>query len=264
MTNSCFFAKNVVLLFGMDMMGGISVLDLHCHILPGLDDGAPDPEVAVRMAAMAADCGVSHIFATPHCNTRDERRNFRSAALFGAFYALQSALDELEIPVKILSGSEVLARGRFEEHLEAGDFMTLNGSRYLLVEFYFDELPAYIEHCLRAVEAQGLVPVVAHPERYFCVQDAPALALRWAERGRVLQLNKGSLLGELGEGAYEAACLLLGQGAVSVIASDAHHYRWRSPHFGELLKLLEQRFPELSPERLLHRNPLRIAKNQAL
>ena len=240
------------------------MLDLHCHILPGLDDGAQDLSVSLEMAALAASTGVTHIFATPHCNTHNEQKNFRSPALIDAYYALQRALDEAGIPLRILSGAEVLARGRFTQHLQAGDFMTLNGSRYLLVEFYFDESPDYMERCLAAAEAEGLIPVVAHPERYFAVQNAPDLAQRWAEAGRVLQLNKGSLLGQLGEGAYETAALLLRRGAVSVIATDAHHFRVRTPAMDALPELLARRFPEADPELLLRINPLKIARDQTL
>ena len=161
------------------------MIDLHCHILPGLDDGAPSLGVSLEMAAMAADSGVTHIFATPHCNTRNERKNYRSAALIGAYSALQRAIDAAGIPVTILSGAEVLARGDLEAHLAAEDFMTLNGSRYLLVEFYFEETAAYIENSLRLVEQAGLVPVVAHPERYYCVQRSPELAEIWRQKGRV-------------------------------------------------------------------------------
>jgi protein-tyrosine phosphatase len=240
------------------------MLDLHCHILPGLDDGAADPGVALEMAAMAADSGVTHIFATPHCNTRNPRKNYRTPRLIAAYSALQALLDEAGIPVRILSGAEVLCRGRFRERLAAGDFMTLNGSRYLLVEFYFDEDPAYMESCLKAVEAEGLVPVVAHPERYFCVQRSPQLAQQWADAGRVLQLNKDSLLGDLGAEAYFTSRLLLERGAVTVIASDAHHFRYRDPHMGALLDCLARRFPGTDPEPLLRINPLKIARDQAL
>ena len=240
------------------------MIDLHCHILPGLDDGAESPEVALEMAALAAESGVTHIFATPHCNTRDERRNYRSLELIDAYHALQEALDHFRIPVMILPGAEVLARGRFDDHLAAGDFLTLNGSRYLLVEFYFDEEPEYMEDVLRGIEARGLVPVVAHPERYYAVQQAPELALRWADARRVLQLNKGSILGDLGEDAYLTAAYLLHQGAASVIASDAHHCRWRTPHMGQLTEALELRFPKTDADLLLRRNPLAIAKDQSL
>lgn len=240
------------------------MLDLHCHILPGLDDGAQDLSVSLEMAALAAATGVTHIFATPHCNTRNEQKNFRTQSLIDAYYQLQNALDRAGIPLRILSGVEVLARGRFAEHLAAGDFLTLNGSRYLLVEFYFDESPDYMEDCLSAVEEEGLVPVVAHPERYYAIQRSPHLAQRWADEGRVLQLNKGSLLGELGEGAYETAALLLRRGAAAVIATDAHNHRTRTPAMDALLECLDRRFPEADPELLLRVNPLKIAKDQTL
>lgn len=240
------------------------MIDLHCHILPGLDDGADRLETSLEMAAMAADSGVTHIFATPHCNTRNEQKNYRTAALISAYSELQRAIDRAGIPITILSGSEVLARGDLEAHLAAEDFMTLNGSRYLLVEFYFEESAAYMETCFQMVEQAGLVPVAAHPERYFCVQRSPELAEIWARKGRLLQLNKGSLLGELGLDCYHTACLLLRRGAVSVIASDAHHWRYRTPHMGSLLELLERRFPESDPELLLYQNPMKIAKDQTL
>ena len=109
-----------------------------------------------------------------------------------------------------------------------------------------------------------MVPVIAHPERYFCIQRTPALALRWAERGRLLQLNKGSILGEFGEDAYLTAAVLLRRSAAAVIASDAHHFLFRSPHMGALLEALDEHFPELDPELALHDIPLKIAKDLSL
>lgn len=213
---------------------------------------------------MAADSGVRTIVATPHCNTRDERKNYRSAALSGAFLDLQAELDRWEIPIRILPGAEVLVRGDFGRLLEEARFPTLNHSRYLLVEFYFDEDPGLMNRELKRIERAGLVPVVAHPERYFAVQDNPSLAEAWADRGWVLQLNKGSILGDLGEGAYDAAALLLRRGLASVIASDAHDFRRRTPHMGSLLEALHFRFPEIEPERLLVENPRRIVNNRTL
>ena len=84
------------------------MLDLHCHILPGLDDGAAELGVSLEMAALAADSGVTHVFATPHCNTRNPQKNFRSRELIEAYTALQRELDRAGIPIRILSGAEVL------------------------------------------------------------------------------------------------------------------------------------------------------------
>ena len=240
------------------------MIDLHCHILPGVDDGAADPDTACRMAALAADCGVRYICATPHCNTRDSRKNYRSPELERAFAALNEELDRWRIPVRVLPGAEVLARSNLEELLDRGALQTLNNSRYLLVEFYFDEVPEEMTRRLEAVARSGLVPVIAHPERYFAVQDRPFLALGWAERGWPLQLNQGSILGDLGEGAYDAAGWLLRRHAASVLASDAHDALRRSPRPDLLREELEQRFPQLDPEELLRHNPMKILKNLEL
>ena len=257
-----YYNGNVWVLFGAYLI--LTMIDLHCHILPGLDDGAGSLDTSCRMAAMAADSGVRTIVATPHCNTRNERKNYRSAALSEAFRDLQEELDRWEIPVRILPGAEVLVRGDFVRLLEEGRFLTLNRSRYLLVEFYFDENPGAMNMALRQVEAAGLVPVIAHPERYYAVQENPSLAEAWADRGWVLQINKGSILGDLGEGSYDAAALLLRRGAVGVLASDAHHFRQRSPHMGPLVEALEYRFPEIDPRLLLEENPRRIINNRTL
>lgn len=237
------------------------MIDLHCHILPGVDDGSDSPDTSCRMAAMAADSGVRTIFATPHCNTRDPRKNFRSQELDRALRRLQAELDRWDIPVRVLPGAEVLIREDMGPLLEEHRLQTLNNSRYLLTEFYFDEAPRFMTRQLAEIAGAGLVPVVAHPERYFAVQDAPELAEDWCRRGWVLQVNKGSILGDLGEAAYDTAALLLRREAVGIIASDAHDAERRNPHMGRLLDQMDRRFPALDPDRLLRRNPLRIVKD---
>lgn len=239
------------------------MIDLHCHILPGLDDGSDSRDTSCRMAAIAASCGVRTVAATPHRGLDPAGEAGGAARVRAVVRALQRELDRWEIPVRILPGSELLLRAG--QPLPGPDsLLTLNGSRYLLVEFYFDESPSVMEKKLHDVEAAGLVPVVAHPERYFCVQQNPSLADLWAAKGRVLQVNKGSILGSLGEGAYLTAALLLRRELVSVIASDAHHFRRRTPELRGLLEALEERFPAVDPDRLLRKNPDRILRDLPL
>lgn len=238
------------------------MIDLHCHILPEVDDGAESLEIALAMAEIAQASGIETVVATPHCNARDRRKNFRSDALDAAFRSLQAAIDRAQIPVRVLSGCEVLLRGDVGALLDAQPLYTLAGSRYLLVEFYFDEHPQFMDAALSSVRAHGYVPVVAHPERYFCVQDMPEMAARWYERGDVLQLNKGSILGDLGERAYDTSRDFLRRGLCHVIASDAHHAAFRTPSFTRLLDELEYFFPNTPIERLLQTNPQRILDNQ--
>ena len=241
---------------------GVVMIDLHCHILPGVDDGAPSPDISLAMAALGADEGITTIVATPHCNTRDPRKNYKSAALSAAFRDLQDAVRAAGVPIRLLPGCEVLLRGDVGRLLDTQRLYTLAGSRYLLVEFYFDERPEVMDAALRTVRAHGYVPVVAHPERYFCVQDRPEMAARWYERGDILQLNKGSILGDLGERAYDVSRDFLRRGLCHVIASDAHHAAFRTPSFSRLLNELEYHFPAVPADLLLEENPRIIIQNQ--
>ena len=240
------------------------MIDLHCHILPGVDDGADSMDTALSMAAMAARSGVETIVTTPHCNTRDRRKNYRSRELEARFGELIDALEHWRIPVRLAPGAEVLVRGEMEPLLEQELLMPLAGSRYLLVEFYFDEIPSEITRQLRLISRYGYVPLIAHPERYFCVQDEPGLVRQWISMGCAAQINKGSVLGSLGEGAYQTAELLLNRGLCHALASDAHHYRYRSPDLDGLVSELEQRFPRLDIDRLLQRNPARILADREI
>ena len=120
------------------------MIDLHCHILPGVDDGSDSPDASCRMAAAAASCGVRQIVATPHRGIDPKRESGGAERIRAAVRALQRELDRWEIPIVLLPGSELLLRTG--QPLPGPDsLLTLNGSRYLLVEFYFDEDPAVME-----------------------------------------------------------------------------------------------------------------------
>ncbi len=236
------------------------MIDLHCHILPGVDDGSDSPDTSCRMAAQAARSGVSRIVATPHRGSDPARERGRAEGFRRALRRLQDEFDRWSIPIRLLPGSEVLLSGRTEDIPDRAELLTLNDTQYLLVEFYFDASSASMDHRLSRVEQAGLIPVIAHPERYFCVQENPAAAGRWAERGYLLQVNKGSLLGELGEGAYLTAALLLRRGLAAAIASDAHDWRARNADMRPLYETLERRFPGVDPALLLEENPRRILR----
>ena len=172
------------------------MVDIHCHILPGVDDGAPSMEDSLEMARMAADSGVTDIIATPHCNLPGNGpKNYRSASLRAAFSRLQQ--DAEGIPLRIHPGAEVFCTPELPRLLDQRQLQTLGGSRYLLVEFYFDESAEFMEQCFRDIRHRGLVPVAAHPERYNAVQRDPARLEGWFRRGIVIQLNKGSVMGLL-------------------------------------------------------------------
>lgn len=240
------------------------MVDIHCHILPGVDDGADSLDAACRMAAIAAHCGVDTIVATPHCNTRNENKNYRLSALDEKFRALQNSFDYYHIPIRVLPGAEVLARGNMEQLLAERRFYTIAGSRYLLTEFYFDEPPEYMDDQLSRIASFGYTPVVAHPERYLAVNKDPEIVRRWFKRGYIIQVNKGSLLGMLTEEAYDTAYYLLSQHLVDLVASDAHDYEMRTPNLSELCIRLEEVISEDYIRLLVETNPRRLIENRSV
>ena len=163
------------------------MIDLHTHILPGLDDGAPDLETSVLMAAVAAESGVTHLVATPHSNQRGAFENYASPALQVRFDCLCAAVREAGIPLELSLGMEIFGTGDVPKLLREGRLLTINGGRYLLIEFGFHEDPLRIERLLDELLAAGYWPVVAHPERYYGLQRMPNYLYDWVNRGVVLQ-----------------------------------------------------------------------------
>lgn len=232
------------------------MIDLHSHILPGLDDGAQDMQEALKMAAMAAESGVSAIAVTPHCVHGD------AGEVLEAWKRLQRQLRQEEIPLKLYLGMEIFGTPETAELLQAERLLTLNGSRYPLIEFGFytdgEEETEILESVIRA----GYRPVVAHPERYEYVQKDPELINLWHKMGCLLQINRGSLLGRFGSRARDMAMALVDRGFAALVASDAHSARMRTPWMADVRQLLRQEFPAGASRYLLHDNPRRILNNE--
>lgn len=241
------------------------MIDLHCHILPGVDDGAQDRDTALEMARMAWSSGVTAMVATPHCNLpRGHRDNYISRELADRFVRFRRDLRQAGIPLRLYTGMEVFCTPDTEKLLLQGKLSTLAGSHYMLVEFYFDESAGYITGQLEALLGQGVIPLIAHPERYDSVQVNPELVRRWRNMGCAIQLNKGSLLGRLGSRAEETSRLLLSQGMAHVVASDGHGVTSRTPHMGRIREFLDAMCSPEYVRLLLEENPRRILKDQPL
>lgn len=241
------------------------MIDLHCHIIPMVDDGAHNATEACEMAAHACRSGVSVIVATPHCNLRGLRKNYRGRSYTEVFSLFRSLLQQHGIPLQLLPGAELFARpSNLRRLLDERRIVTLNHSRYLLTEFNFQTHGEDISDALALIASYNLVPVIAHPERYTAVQNDPRLVARWFEKGYVIQLNKGSLLGRLGYSAQIAAEELLDAGLAHVIASDAHDMRVRPTGFQSLFPYLRKHCPEEYIELLLAANPRHIISDEPI
>jgi len=240
------------------------MIDIHTHVLPGIDDGSEDMEMSLEMLALAAESGVHTLVATPHCNIPDEYDNYADASLNECWLTLESAVKEAENPIKLCRGMEIFATEELPELLAQRRVWTLNDTRYFLMEFSFNEDPDFCRYILRKCREIGFHPIIAHPERYFFIQDDPEFAYELCVAGYGLQVNKGSLLGRFGPGPKRTADLLLDHGLCACVASDAHRPYERSTYMGDVRAYLEEEYGEAYRRLLLEENPARILRGDEL
>lgn len=234
------------------------MIDLHCHILPGLDDGSGSFEESLAMAAMAASHGIRRIAATPHCVTGGARDVLQSVEM------LQELLIDEGIPVQLHPGMEIFGTFDTAWLLREGKLLTLNGSRYPLIEFAFHTDGEEETEILRDVIRAGYRPLVAHPERYDYISYNPELVNRWKKMGCLFQVNRGSLLGRFGEDAQQMGMELVHRGFAAVVATDAHSPEMRTPRMRDVQRLLTRSISAYAAETLLHTNPGYIINNEEL
>ncbi len=238
--------------------------DLHCHILFGVDDGADSAEESIRMARIACESGTKGIAATPHCNISEFNRNEWTAEFTRKIIMLNSTLAELDIPVKIYPGQEIFCGEDVTALLKSGKLLTVNGSRYVLVEFDFGEYSDTVYSKLGEIISAGYVPIVAHPERYGFVQEDKDAPLRMKKMGCLLQLNKGSIKGGFGRGAYMSSSAMLENGLADIVASDAHGPFVRTPFLADAHEFISERFSSEYADILFKSNPKKILKNKMI
>lgn len=239
------------------------VIDIHSHIFPGVDDGSFDMDESIKMAELAYSGGTQVIVATPHFDPSDPyAKSFLSDHYMKRELAdLKRRLSEKNIPIVIACGMEVLCT---EDTMDAAlnkRLLTLNNTSYLLVEFLFDSDPGYIRHMLKSISGLGIIPVMAHPERYFCVQNDPQMIYDWVRSGCIMQCNRGSILGGLGMAERDTVMALLDHDLVHCIASDAHGFDSRRPYMKDVYDLILERYGADFAKRLFFDNPGKILMN---
>lgn len=201
------------------------MIDLHCHILPGVDDGARDMEEALAMARLAVGDGISTIVATPHLQPQDFGN---PQYILEGVSGLQEALQAEDLPLEVLPGAEVPAVPEVLEHLDTVPRLGPQ-DRYLLLEIPLVGMPTYMEEMVFSLQLAGITPVLAHVERSQFTQRNPDVLLRLAERGCPLQINADSLLGRNGRAVRTLAQRLLREVPGCILSTDAHNADQRPP-----------------------------------
>ncbi|MGB0036217.1 MAG: CpsB/CapC family capsule biosynthesis tyrosine phosphatase [Candidatus Acidiferrales bacterium] len=235
------------------------MVDIHCHILPGLDDGPESLETACAMAEMAIEDGITHVVATPHASPdhpfvpelvkqrRDELR-----ARFEGRLTLATGCDFH------------LSFENLREIRQDAERFTINQKNYLLVEFADYSIPASMDQTLHELQLAGLQPIVTHPERNPLIRAQPDRLYRWLRQGCYVQVTAQSLLGRFGRAAKEVAEDWLDAGAVHFLASDAHNVTSRPPRLKEAFDEIAKTRGEEIARALLVENPLAAFEGRAL
>ena len=226
------------------------MIDIHHHLLFGLDDGSPDLDTSVAMMEAAANDGITHIVCTPHANSRfvfDPAINAEKLALLK---------DRADGRVTLGLGCDFhLSYDNIEDAFKNRHKYTLNQKNYLLVEFGDLMIPATMNETFYELNVAGIHPIITHPERNPVLQRHPERLEEWLLGGCLVQVTASSLTGRFGKTAQGMATRLLAQNWVHFIASDAHNMSSRPPIMSEAYALIAKRYGQETAERLCIANP---------
>lgn len=208
------------------------MIDLHCHILPGIDDGAENIEASIAMVKKALSQGITHILCTPHQNN-GEYVNPKSEVI-SEVSCLQAELDRRNLPLTLLEGQEVHITGELIQEIKKDRILFTDlGDTYLLLEFPTMDIPAYTEEIFFELRNMGKVPVIVHPERNAKFREDPDRLLPFLEMGCLAQLTAPSIVGIFGKSIQKTAREMVDRNMVQMVASDAHGINKRTFYMKE-------------------------------
>ena len=213
------------------------MIDLHNHIIPGLDDGAKTLEMSMAMLRHAANQGITDVVNTVHFQTaRLDGITFEYKLVKSKIKKLQYELDKEEIPIKLHFSAEVFYLPNLFE-LKDNPLLTFGHGKYMLVEFPFDQVPNGCHEVFFQLKLAGVTPIIAHPERNKQIQKDLSIVRKFIRGGCVIQIDAGSIVGSLGSASEAAALEIIQQGACHLIGSDAHDNNHRNFLLADALEI---------------------------
>lgn len=237
-------------------------VDIHCHLVPGIDDGSKSWDETLAMARMAVADGIRTIVVTPHqlgnfAHNQGDTIRARTAEL-------QTFLDEHEVPLEVLPGGDVRIESNLVARIRRGEVMSLADRRkHVLLELPH-ELYVPLDRLLAELEAASLVGILSHPERNLGILGQPSVVAALVAQGCLMQITAGSLLGAFGPQSQKLSDLLLEQGLVHFVSTDAHGPKSRRPLLGQAFDRVSQLVGSDVATDLFCRNPARVAQGQDL
>lgn len=237
------------------------MIDLHCHILPGIDDGADSLEVSLEMARIAVADGITLTACTPH--QMPGYYENKAADIRRAVAALQAQLDAAGIPLRLTTGADVHLVPEMARGLRDRELMTLADGRYFLFEPPHNVAPPRLADSVFDTMAAGFHPIITHPERLRWIEDHYDTMTRLAQSGAWMQLTAGSIIGRFGKRAQYWSERMLDEGLVHLIATDAHNLRGRTPRMQAAVDLVAQRLGRAAAHDMVVTRPLAVIENRS-
>lgn len=236
--------------------------DIHCHILPGVDDGAKDKEMTCQMLRRMAKEGIGEVIVTPHYKAH--RHHASKETVVELVKAYQSWLDEEGIAIRLYTGHELYYRHEIDNLLKQRKCCTLADSFYVLVEFDPGDDFAYICSGVRELTMAGYVPIVAHVERYSAVAGNKAHMQELIETGAYMQVNASTIEGKQGILMKYKVLKWIKEGYIHFVASDAHNMTKRPTGLSKSALLIEKKCGEEIARQLYEINPKRVIAHQLI
>ena len=238
------------------------MIDLHCHLLSGIDDGPKTMEESLRMAQYAIDQGINHSVLTPHINPGSYDNNAEN--ITAKFIAFKSALAEQNIPLSISMAAEVRVCAELPQMINQNQIPFLGvwqGKKVLLLEFPHDRIPLGTDKLIKWLLDKDIIPLIAHPERNQAVIKHFSSIMPFVRMGCLIQVTAHSITGLFGNESQECALRLIKQGCVTAIATDAHNLHKRAPSMQPAFDYLVKIIGEQKANILVCANPRILIEN---
>jgi protein-tyrosine phosphatase len=238
------------------------VVDLHHHLLPGIDDGAPDLATTLKMARMAADDGITHVVCTPHANGRYP---FDAEKIQGLLAEVRLAIADVGIRLILGFGCDLhLSYDNVRDALANPRRYTVNAGEYVLVELPDYALPPTLEETFYSLRLAGMTPILTHPERNPSLQQDDSRLKDWIRDGMLTQVTASSVTGLMGRKAQKMAERMLADRWVHFLSTDAHNISTRPPKMREARDHIAARYGEPYAQRLCTENPQAVFDSRPL
>lgn len=236
--------------------------DIHCHLLPGIDDGAKSTKEMMQMVKIAYEEGIRRIIATPHYHPR--RGEADAEVISGVFDNAKTLIQEKFPDMELYTGNEIFFRQDAKNMLKAGELLTLAGSDYVLIEFPTLVDKTQVKSAINMLQMAGYMPIIAHVERYEHLVGDYSFIREMVDGGVYFQVNASSVIGELGGSTKRFIKKLLNQELVHFVGTDAHSPNRRAPLMEKCASYITRKFDKDMTDMLLSYHPSMLIKNKVI